>query len=88
MTETALKQQVITYVEQLDSNKMNLALIYLRDLSESGSKQSNSKTEQERKEAAKALAELEQTNFKIKDSSLDGRKEKTEYLWRKYESLA
>lgn len=83
MTETALKEKVITYVEQLDSKKMNIALVYLKDLTESKNELTNSKTEQERMEAAKALAELDQMNFKIKDSSLDGRKEKTEYLWRK-----
>lgn len=88
MTETVLKQQAATYVEQLDSDKLNIALVYLKDLAENKTEQTNSKTEQERIEAAKALAELDQMNFIIKDSSLDGRKEKTEHLWRKYESLS
>lgn len=88
MTEIALRQQATTYVEQLDSDKLNIALVYLKDLAKTKTEQTNSKTEQERIEAAKALAELDQMDFKIKDSSLDGRKEKTEHLWRKYESLS
>lgn len=39
--------------------------------------------------AAKALAELESMNFiPNAEVSLDGRKERAEALWRKYESLS
>lgn len=49
----------------------------------------NSKTPTESIQAAKALAELENMNFTPKaEISLDGRKERAEAMWRKYESLS
>ena len=89
MTETALKEKAITYIGQLSSTKMNLALVYLKDLAESDFRQLNSKTEQERIESAKALAELDKIRLRLKlDNSFDNdKKSVANAIWKKYESL-
>lgn len=89
MTETALKQQVITYVEQLDSYKMNIALVYLKDLAETNIEKHNSKSETERQNAAKALAELNKIRLHLKSNNSADNDKKTiaSAIWKKYESL-
>lgn len=87
MAAMALKQQVIDYVDQLDDERTELVLVFAQSLTDSKASFRNSKTASERVLAAKALAELENVNFTPKSAtSLDGRTERTEALWRKYES--
>ena len=89
MAAMALRQQVIDYVDQLDDEKTQLVLVFAKSLTNTKSTFQNSKTPAERMQAAKALAELETMSFTPKtEISLDGRKERTEALWRKYESLS
>ena len=64
-------------------------LVFAKSLTNSKETLQNSKTPAERIRAAKALAELETMNFIPKaEISLEGRKERFEALWRKYESLS
>ena len=66
-----------------------MVLVFTQTLANSSNNLHNSKTPAERIQAAKALAELESINFTPNaEISLDGRKERTEALWRKYESLS
>lgn len=89
MAATALRQEVIDYVDMLDEGQAQLALVYVKNLVSPKKALSNSKTPQERIEAQKAFEELEKMVFQVKgETSLDGRKERTEALWRKYESLS
>ena len=89
MAAMALRQQVIDYVDQLDDEKTELVLVFAQSLTNTNSSLQNSKTPAERILAAKALAELETMNFTPKaEISLDGRKERAEALWRKYESIS
>lgn len=89
MAAMALRQQVIDYVDQLDDEKTQLVLVFAKSLTNTKATFQNSKTPAERMQAAKALAELETMSFTPKtEISLDGRKERTEALWRKYESLS
>lgn len=89
MAAMALRQQVIDYVDQLDDEKTQLVLVFAKSLTNTKPTFQNSKTPAERMQAAKALAELETMNFTPKtEISLDGRKERAEALWRKYESLS
>lgn len=88
MTETALRQQATTYVEQLDSDKLNIALVYLKDLAENKTELTNSKTESERIEATNALAELDQIRLHLKPNPADDDKKTiANAIWKKYESL-
>lgn len=89
MTETALKEKAITYVEQLNSTKINLALVYLKDLAESDFRQANSKTDKERQKAAEAMAELDKIRLRLKlnSSNDDDKKSVANAIWKKYESL-
>lgn len=89
MTGTAVKQQAIAYVEQLDNEKANLALFYLKNLAEGGARQTNSKTPQEREQAAKAFAELEKIRLHLnqQNSADNDRKTIANAIWKKYESL-
>ena len=89
MAAMALRQQVIDYVDQLDDEKTQLVLVFAKSLTNAKPTLQNSKTPAERIQAAKALAELETMNFTPKaEISFDGRKERAEALWRKYESLS
>lgn len=89
MAAMPLRQQVIDYVDQLDDERAAIVLAFTQTLAKSNPNSQNSKTPAERIIAAKALAELENMDFKPKvDISLDGRKERADYLWRKYESLS
>ena len=89
MAAMALRQQVIDYVDQLDDEKTQLVLFFVKSLTNTKPTLQNSKTPTERIQAAKALAELENMNFTPKaEISLDGRKERAEAMWRKYESLS
>ena len=89
MAAMALRQQVIDYVDQLDDEKTQLVLVFAKSLTNTKPTLQNSKTPAERIQAAKALAELETMNFTPKaEISIDGRKERAEALWRKYESLS
>lgn len=66
-----------------------MVLVFTQTLANSSDNLHNSKTPAERIQAAKALAELESMNFiPNAEVSLDGRKERAEALWRKYESLS
>ena len=89
MLAMPLRQQVIDYVDQLDDERAEMVLVFTQTLANSSNNLRNSKTPAERIQAAKALAELESMNFTPnKEISLDGRKERSEALWRKYESLS
>ena len=89
MSAMPLRQQVMDYVDQLDDEKTELVLVFAQSLTNTKPTLQNSKTPAERIVAAKALAELETMSFTPKaEISLDGRKERTEALWRKYESLS
>lgn len=89
MAAMPLRQQVIDYVDQLDDERAGLLLVFAQALTNTNSTLQNSKTPAERILAAKALAELETMNFTPKtETSSDGRKERTEHLWREYESLS
>ena len=89
MVAMPLRQQVIDYVDQLDDERAGLLLVFAQALTNTNSNLQNSKTPAERILATKALADLETMNFTPKaETSLDGRKERTEHLWRKYESLS
>lgn len=89
MAAMSLRQQVIDYVDQLDDERAEMVLVFTQTLANAKSGLQNSKTPAERIQAAKALAELETMNFTPKaEISLDGRKERAEALWRKYESLS
>lgn len=89
MAAMPLRQQVIDYVDQLDDERAEMVLVFTQTLASTSNGLQNSKTPAERIQAAKALAELETMNFTPKaEVSLDGRKERAEALWRKYESLS
>lgn len=89
MAAMSLRQQVIDYVDQLDDEKTELVLVFAQSLTNTKPALQNSKTSAERIVAAKALAELENASFVPKtEISLDGRKERAEALWKKYESLS
>ena len=89
MAAMPLRQQVIDYVDQLDDERAEMVLVFTQTLANSSDNLRNSKTPAERIQAAKALAELENMNFiPNAEVSLDGRKERAEALWRKYESLS
>lgn len=89
MAAMALRQQVIDYVDQLDDEKTQLVLFFAKSLTNTKPTFQNSKTPTERIQAAKALAELETMTFTPKaELSPNGRKERAEALWRKYESLS
>ncbi|MBR4323025.1 hypothetical protein [Treponema sp.] len=89
MAAMPLRQQVIDYVDQLDDERAEMVLVFTQTLANSSDNLRNSKTPAERIQAAKALAELESMNFiPNAEVSLDGRKERAEALWRKYESLS
>lgn len=89
MSAMPLRQQVMDYVDQLDDEKTELVLVFAQSLTNTKQTLQNSKTPAERIVAAKALAELEAMSFTPKtEISLDGRKERAEALWRKYESLS
>lgn len=89
MSAMALRQEVMDCVTELDDERTQLVLVFARSLAADKKTLSNSKTPLERQEAAKAFAELEQMDFQVKgETSLDGRAERAEALWRKYESLS
>ncbi|MBO4439257.1 MAG: hypothetical protein J5798_07895 [Spirochaetaceae bacterium] len=89
MAAMPLKQQVMDYVDQLDDERAEMVLVFTQTLAQSNPALQNSKTPAERIMAAKALAELETMNFKPNtETTPDGRQERTEALWRKYESLS
>ncbi len=86
MAAMPLKQQVMDYVDKLDDERAEMVLVFLQTLANADGELQNSKTPSERIQAAKALAELETMNFTPKaETSLDGRKERAEALWRKQE---
>lgn len=89
MAAMPLRQQVIDYVDQLDDERAEMVLAFTQTLVNANKNLQNSKTPAERLKATQALAELESMNFTPKaETSLDGRKERSEYLWKKYESLS
>ncbi len=89
MVETALKQKTLTYINQLDDKKIQLVLAFAQSLENKNELLKNSKTEEQRIIATKALHELDKTDFQLKtETSLDGRSERAKALWTKYESLS
>ena len=89
MPAMALQQEVMDYVTELDDESTQLVLGFVRSLAKNKSGLSNSKTPQQRAEAAQAFADLEGMSFNVKnDVSLDGRSERSARLWREYESLS
>ncbi len=89
MSAMALRQEFMDYVTGLDDESMSLVLAFARTLGKNKNFLSNSKTPQQKIEAAKAFADLEGMSFRIKgETSLDGRSERAARLWREYESLS
>lgn len=89
MSATALRQEVMDYVSELDDESTQLVLVFARSLAKNRRGLSNSKTPQQRAEAAQAFADLEGMSFSVKgEVSLDGRAERAASLWREYESLS
>ncbi len=89
MVETTLKKKTLSYINQLDEQKVHLILAFARSLTKKNEPLKNSKTEEQKILASKALNELEKTDFHLKtESSMDGRSERAEALWKKYESLS
>ena len=89
MAAMPLRQQVMDYVDRLDDERAEMVLVFLKILTNADENSQNSKTPAERMQAAKALAELETMSFTPKaETSLDGRNERADALWRKYESLS
>ena len=89
MVETSLKQKTLSYINQLDDEKMQLLFSFVQTLTNRKEAFTNTKTIEQRREAEKALSELEHINFRLKEkTSLDGRSEKTAHLWEKYESFS
>ena len=89
MVAMPLKQQVMDYVDRLDDERAEMVLVFMKNLTNADENLQNSKLPAERMQAAKALAELETMSFTPKaETSLDGRNERADALWRKYESLS
>ena len=89
MSVAALRQEVMDYMSELDDETTQLVLVFVRSLAENRFSLSNSKTPQQKIEAAKAFADLESMSFHIKgETSVDGRAERAARLWREYESLS
>jgi hypothetical protein len=89
MAAMSLKQQVMDYVDKLDDERAEMVLVFMKNLTNADENLQNSKLPAERMQAAKALAELETMSFTPKaETSLDGRNERADALWRKYESLS
>ncbi|HBB43547.1 MAG TPA: hypothetical protein DCZ74_08525 [Treponema sp.] len=89
MAAMPLKQQVMDYVDKLDDERAEMVLVFMKNLTNADENLQNSKLPAERMQAAKALAELETMSFTPKaETSLDGRNERADALWRKYESLS
>ncbi len=89
MVAMPLKQQVMDYVDKLDDERAEMVLVFMKNLTNADENLQNSKLPAERMQAAKALAELETMSFTPKaETSLDGRNERADALWRKYESLS
>lgn len=88
MTETALKEKVINYIDTLDDEQTLQVITFIKTLSRKNEPLQNSKTPEERAMAQKALDELFAIGRPAKhEISTDGRKEIAKALWRKYESL-
>ncbi len=89
MSAMALKQKVISYLDNLDDEQTLSVIKFIESMPKEKNSLQNSKTPEERVLAAKSLAELDKMIFNPKlENSLDGRKERVEALWRKYESLS
>lgn len=88
MVATTLRQEVIDYVDMLDEEQTQLALVYVRNLVSPKHTHSNSKNPQERIEARKALDELFALIRPAKhEISMNGEKEAAIAMRRKYESI-
>ena len=88
MAAMPLRQQVMQYVDQLDDEQTLRVITFIETLHRSDAPLQNSKTPAERVAAEKALSELEGMTFSPKaETSMDGRAERAQALWRKYESL-
>lgn len=88
MAAMPLRQQVMQYVDQLDDEQTLRVITFIETLHRSDAPLQNSKTPAERAAAEKALSELEGMTFSPKaQTSMDGRAERAQALWRKYESL-
>ena len=88
MAAMPLRQKVMQYVDQLDDEQTLRVITFIETLHRSDAPLQNSKTLAERVAAEKALSELEGMTFSPKaETSMDGRAERAQALWRKYESL-
>ena len=77
MQATALKDEAISLLDSLSASKMRTVIQFVRFIAQ-----------QPDDAAEKALSELEGMTFSPKaQTSMDGRAERTQALWRKYESL-
>ena len=89
MSAVALKQKAISYLDNLDDEQTFSVIRFIESMPKEKNSLQNSKTPEERVLATKSLAELDKMIFNPKsENSLDGRKERVEALWRKYESLS
>lgn len=88
MTETALKQKVISYIDDLDSEQTLRVITFIEALPRKNEQLQNSKTPEERAQAKKALDEIFAMSRPAKQEiNKDGRKEIAQAIWKKYESL-
>lgn len=87
MVETAIKQKAINYIETLDDEQTLQVITYIEKMPKKKPLQ-NSKTPEERAAAQRALDDIfAMSRPEKRKTSLDGRKEIAQALWRKYESL-
>ena len=89
MSAMALRQKAISYLDNLNDEQTLSVIMFIESMPKEKNSLQNSKTPEERTLAAKSLAELDTMVFNPKpESSLDGRTERVNSLWRKYESLS
>lgn len=88
MAAMPLRQQAINYIDTLDDEQTLSVITFIESMPRKKQPLQNSKTPEERAKAKEALDELFAMSRPAKhEISLDGRKEISEALWRKYESL-
>ena len=85
MAAMQLRQRAINYLDTLDDEQTLRVITFMEAMPRKQQSLQNSKTPEERVKAKQALDELFAMGRPAKhDVSLDGKKEATEALWRKY----
>lgn len=85
MAAVQLRQRAINYLDTLDDEQTLRVITFMEAMPRKQQSLQNSKTPEERVKAKQALDELFAMGRPAKhDVSLDGKKEVTEALWRKY----